>query len=276
MLANTTSRYPEAARPVGGAHRRRRAGGMAAVADAVVERYLHADFRAAHPDVAAALRAKLLRCDAGAYVACCHAVAGVDWLDRLHAIRVPTLVIAGARDVGATPEMAKAIAGAIAGAELGCCDASHLSVAEVPTNSTPRYRRFPRPRCPNRADAARQGVLNQGISAMSKAFASQADLADKKVTFTKLSDNAYAYTAEGDPNTGVVIGDDAVMVIDTQATPVMAEDVIRHIREVTDKPIRYVVMSQFHAVRASGRGLWRGAYDRERGYSRTDRRARQV
>ena len=57
---------------------------------------------------------------------------------------------------------------------------------------------------------------------MSKAFASQADLADKKVTFTKLSDNAYAYTAEGDPNTGVVIGDDAVMVIDTQATPVMA------------------------------------------------------
>ena len=45
---------------------------------------------------------------------------------------------------------------------------------------------------------------------MSKAFASQADLADKKVTFTKLSDNAYAYTAEGDPNTGVVVGDDAV------------------------------------------------------------------
>ena len=66
---------------------------------------------------------------------------------------------------------------------------------------------------------------------MSKAFASQADLDDKKVTFTKLSDNAYAYTAEGDPNTGIVVGDDAVMVIDTQATPVMAADVIRRIRE---------------------------------------------
>ena len=87
---------------------------------------------------------------------------------------------------------------------------------------------------------------------MSKAFASQADLADKKVTFTKLSDNAYAYTAEGDPNTGVVVGDDAVMVIDTQATPVMAQDVIRHIREVTDKPIKYVVMSHYHAVRVLG------------------------
>jgi glyoxylase-like metal-dependent hydrolase (beta-lactamase superfamily II) len=72
---------------------------------------------------------------------------------------------------------------------------------------------------------------------MSKAFASQADLEEKQVSFTKLSDNAYAYTAVGDPNTGVIVGDDAVMVIDTQATPVMAQDVIRRIREVTDKPI---------------------------------------
>ena len=87
---------------------------------------------------------------------------------------------------------------------------------------------------------------------MSKAFASQADLQEKKVSFTKLSDNAYAYTAEGDPNTGVIIGDDAVMVIDTQATPVMAQDVIRRIREVTDKPIKYVVMSHYHAVRVLG------------------------
>ncbi len=86
----------------------------------------------------------------------------------------------------------------------------------------------------------------------SKAFASQADLIDKAVSFTKLSDHAYAYTAEGDPNTGIVIGDDAVMVIDTQATPVMAADVIRRIREVTDKSIRYVLLSHYHAVRVLG------------------------
>src|SRR4030095_4300403 len=92
---------------------------------------------------------------------------------------------------------------------------------------------------------------------MSKAFASQADLAEKQVTFTKLSDNAYAYTAEGDPNTGVIIGDDAVMVIDTQATPAMAEDVIRRIREVTDKPIKYVVLSHYHAVRVLGASAYR-------------------
>src|SRR4051812_39055075 len=87
---------------------------------------------------------------------------------------------------------------------------------------------------------------------MSKKFASQADLTEKKVTFEKLSENAYAYTAEGDPNTGVIIGDDGVMVIDTQAPPVMAQDVIRRIREVTDKPIRYVLLSHYHAVRVLG------------------------
>ena len=87
---------------------------------------------------------------------------------------------------------------------------------------------------------------------MTKAFASQADLIEKKVSFDKLSDNAYAYTAEGDPNTGIIVGDDAVMVIDTQATPVMAADVIRRIREVTDKPIKYVVLSHYHAVRVLG------------------------
>ena len=85
-----------------------------------------------------------------------------------------------------------------------------------------------------------------------KKFASQADLVEKKVSFDKLSDHAYAYTAEGDPNTGIVVGDDAVMVIDTQATPVMAQDVIRRIRTVTDKPIRYVVLSHYHAVRVLG------------------------
>jgi glyoxylase-like metal-dependent hydrolase (beta-lactamase superfamily II) len=92
---------------------------------------------------------------------------------------------------------------------------------------------------------------------MSKAFASHADLQDKKISFTKLSDHAWAYTAEGDPNTGIVIGDDAVMVIDTQATPVMAEDVIRRIREVTDKPIKYVVLSHYHAVRVLGASAYR-------------------
>jgi len=87
---------------------------------------------------------------------------------------------------------------------------------------------------------------------MAKAFASQADLQDKKTEFVKLADGAYCLTAEGDPNSGVVVGDDGVMVIDARATPVMARDLIRHIRTVTDKPIKYVVLTHYHAVRVMG------------------------
>jgi glyoxylase-like metal-dependent hydrolase (beta-lactamase superfamily II) len=92
---------------------------------------------------------------------------------------------------------------------------------------------------------------------MTKAFASQADLEAKKVTFARLSERAYAYTAEGDPNTGVIVGDDAVMIVDATATPVMAADVIRHVRQVTDKPIKYVVLSHYHAVRVLGASGYR-------------------
>ncbi len=88
-------------------------------------------------------------------------------------------------------------------------------------------------------------------------FASQGDLEAKKVSFEQLSDNAWAYTAEGDPNTGIVIGDDAVMIIDATATPVMAQEVIRHVRKVTDKPIRYVTLTHYHAVRVLGASGYR-------------------
>jgi glyoxylase-like metal-dependent hydrolase (beta-lactamase superfamily II) len=75
---------------------------------------------------------------------------------------------------------------------------------------------------------------------------------DKKISFTEIGADLYAFTAEGDPNTGVIIGDDAVMVIDAQATPVMAKQVVERIRTVTDKPIKYVVLSHYHAVRVLG------------------------
>ncbi|NCV26049.1 MAG: MBL fold metallo-hydrolase [Betaproteobacteria bacterium] len=87
---------------------------------------------------------------------------------------------------------------------------------------------------------------------MTAAFASQADLDDKVISFTQLSENAWAYTAQGDPNSGVIIGRDAAMVIDTTATPTMAQDLIARIRSITDKPIKYVVLSHYHAVRVLG------------------------
>ncbi|MEO5881896.1 MAG: alpha/beta fold hydrolase [Caldimonas sp.] len=134
VLANTTARYPQAAAATWAARIAAvEQGGMAAVADAVVERYFGPEYRAAHPAESAALKARLLRCDPVGYVGCCHAIAKVDWLDRLGEVSMPTLVIAGGKDLGATPEMAKAIAERIPGAELVVFDeAAHLSVAELP------------------------------------------------------------------------------------------------------------------------------------------------
>jgi glyoxylase-like metal-dependent hydrolase (beta-lactamase superfamily II) len=83
-------------------------------------------------------------------------------------------------------------------------------------------------------------------------FASQGDLGEKKKSFLELAPGAYGYTAEGDPNSGVIIGDEAVMVIEAQATPLMAADLIAHLRSVTDKPIKYLLLTHYHAVRVLG------------------------
>jgi len=87
---------------------------------------------------------------------------------------------------------------------------------------------------------------------MSKAFASQGDMAEKKVSFTEVGKDLWAFTAEGDPNTGVIIGDDSVMIVDAQATPRLARMVVEKVQSVTDKPIKHVVLSHYHAVRVLG------------------------
>lgn len=97
------------------------------------------------------------------------------------------------------------------------------------------------------------------MNGMAKSFASQGDLADKNISFTEVGRDLWAFTAEGDPNTGVIIGDDAVMIIDAQATPRLAGKVIEKIRTVTDKPIKYVVLSHYHAVRVLGASAYKAS-----------------
>ncbi len=87
---------------------------------------------------------------------------------------------------------------------------------------------------------------------MAKTFASQDDLAEKRTSFTEIGEGLYAFTAEGDPNSGVIVGDDAVMVVEAQATPRLARRVIAAIRGVTDKPITHLVLTHYHAVRVLG------------------------
>ena len=87
---------------------------------------------------------------------------------------------------------------------------------------------------------------------MAKSFASQGDLADKEISFSEIGEGLYAFTAEGDANSGVIIGDDSVTVVEAQATPRLAQKVIDCIRTVTDKPIRHVALTHYHAVRVLG------------------------
>lgn len=87
---------------------------------------------------------------------------------------------------------------------------------------------------------------------MAKAFASQGDMSEKTITFTEVGEGVYAFTAEGDPNSGVIIGDESVMIVEAQATPRLANKVIDCVRSVTDKPISHVVLTHYHAVRVLG------------------------
>jgi glyoxylase-like metal-dependent hydrolase (beta-lactamase superfamily II) len=83
-------------------------------------------------------------------------------------------------------------------------------------------------------------------------FASTNDMQEKTITFLEIGKGIYAFTAQGDPNTGVVVGDDGVLIVDAQATPAMAQAVIDRVRSVTDKPITHVLLSHYHAVRVLG------------------------
>jgi glyoxylase-like metal-dependent hydrolase (beta-lactamase superfamily II) len=90
-------------------------------------------------------------------------------------------------------------------------------------------------------------------------FASAADLDEKTISFNAIGPDVYAFTAQGDPNTGVVIGDEGVLIVDAQATPAMAQAVIARVRSVTDKPITHVLLSHYHAVRVLGASAYTDA-----------------
>jgi len=93
----------------------------------------------------------------------------------------------------------------------------------------------------------------------SKGFASTEDTVEKKVSFDQIGSGLYAYTTEGDPNSGIIVGDDGVMVVDAQATPALANEVIGRVAKVTDKPIKYVLLTHYHAVRVLGASAYKDA-----------------
>jgi len=85
-----------------------------------------------------------------------------------------------------------------------------------------------------------------------KPFASSEDTVEKRATLEELADGVYAYTAEGDPNVGAIVGPDFVVAIDARSTPAHARIWLDELRVITSLPVRYLVLTHYHAVRALG------------------------
>lgn len=134
VVANSTSAYPDNVREV---WQQRIATvtsqGIEVIADAVMERYFHAGFRAERPATVASFRRRLVSTDLEGYAGCCNAVGTVNTTARLPQVKAPTLVIAGELDQGAPVSMSETMAQQIPGARLVVlAGASHLAVTEQP------------------------------------------------------------------------------------------------------------------------------------------------
>ncbi|WP_298212343.1 MBL fold metallo-hydrolase [Ferrimicrobium sp.] len=86
----------------------------------------------------------------------------------------------------------------------------------------------------------------------SKPFASSADLSPKQERFETIAPGVFAMSAEGDPNVGAIEGENFLVCIEARATPVAARRWLARLREVTTKPVRFLVLSHYHAVRVLG------------------------
>lgn len=106
-------------------------GGLAAISDAVMERWFAPAFRAT-PECAL-WRAMLTRTPAKGYIAACRALASADQTAATATLRLPTLVIAGTEDGASPPALVRATAGLIPGAAFHeLPGAGHLPCVETP------------------------------------------------------------------------------------------------------------------------------------------------
>ena len=89
-------------------------------------------------------------------------------------------------------------------------------------------------------------------TAVKPSFASAADVKEQRPRVQELASGVYGYLSEFDPNCGFVVGDEHVVAIDTRPTPRMARSFLADIRGVTDKPVKFIVLTHYHAVRVMG------------------------
>jgi len=144
VIANSTASYGAEGRAIWQARMKMvQEGGLASIRDMVTERYFSQGFRASQPARVAAVMDRFMETPTDGYLACCDAIANLDYADDLIRIKAKTLVIAGETDAGTPPAMSQAIAAKIPGAKLAVISgAAHLSVAEKPDEFADLVERF--------------------------------------------------------------------------------------------------------------------------------------
>jgi len=113
-----------------------RAGGMRAVAQQVVERWYTPEFRAADPETTSAALQVLEGISPEGYTACCAALRDADMREAIRQIRIPTLIISGARDPVSPPADGHYLSSNIPGAQYRELSGAHLSNVESPAEFT--------------------------------------------------------------------------------------------------------------------------------------------
>ncbi|MDA1099511.1 MAG: 3-oxoadipate enol-lactonase [Proteobacteria bacterium] len=131
-LCDTSSQIPEAARATWDERiALATAGGMAPLAGPTMERWFTAPYRAGKPSAVDSIKAQFLATPPAGFIGCCHALKQLDYLDQLHTIDLPTMIIVGAEDTGTPVAASKAMHARIANSQLTILpQAAHLANVE--------------------------------------------------------------------------------------------------------------------------------------------------
>jgi 3-oxoadipate enol-lactonase len=119
-----------------------RQGGMAAIADIVIQRWFTPRFIAHAPESIERTRQMILATPPEGYMANCGAIRDMDQRETISDISAPTAVIAGINDPVTTISDAQYIVDRVAGAQYAELDAAHLSNIEAAEHFTQVLLRF--------------------------------------------------------------------------------------------------------------------------------------
>ena len=110
-----------------------RTGGMGAILDMVLARFLSEGFRQRHLEVTRLIGEMIKATNPKGYIGACAALRDADLRDILATIHVPSLILAGELDEATPPSQARELHAAITGSELVVLpEAAHLSNVEQP------------------------------------------------------------------------------------------------------------------------------------------------